>query len=304
MAGAELTPQRVGAIRRRLLGWYDAHQQPFPWRTSQDPWAALVAAVCAQQTQMPRVLELWERWMAAFPTLEDAARASDAEALRVWGRGGYPKRALYLRRAAEVCLTRYGGAVPDSEAELLELAGVGPFTAAIVLAFGFGIDSAAVDTNVVRLFGRLVLGDLQPARESSAGEIQRIAERLMPRGEALRWNPAVMDFGSAVCKPRPRCGECPLARLCQAQPRFAAGERAKPVRAQPRFEGSQRQLRGMLMRMLREGDDSADRAGLIERGTGESGRPGSEVETALEGLIQDQLAHCVGGRIWLGASEC
>ena len=297
-----LTPQRVGAIRRQLLRWYDAHQQPFPWRTSQDPWAALVAAVCAQQTQMPRVLQLWERWMRHFPTLADAARASEADALRVWGRGGYPKRALYLRRAAIECRDRYDGQIPNSEAELLQLPGVGPFSAAIVLAFGFGIDSAAVDTNVIRLLGRLVLGDLQPARESGAAEIVRIAERLMPRGEALRWNPAVMDFGSAVCAPRPRCGDCPLARLCAAQPRFAAGERAEPLRAQPAFEGSQRQLRGILMRTLRERGYQIEKTALTAQAAAQSGRPRRDVDAALEALIRDGLAHSEDNRIHLGGA--
>ena len=297
-----LTPQRVGAIRRRLLRWYDAHQQPFPWRTSHNPWAALVAAVCAQQTQMPRVLQLWERWMRHFPTLAEAARASEADALRVWGRGGYPKRALYLRRAAIECVDRYEGQIPNSEAELRQLPGVGPFTAAIVLAFGFGIDSAAVDTNVIRLLGRLVLGDLQPARESSAAEIVRIAERLMPRGEALRWNPAVMDFGSAVCAPRPRCADCPLSRLCAAQPRFAAGERAEPLRAQPAFEGSQRQLRGILMRALRERGQPIAKSSLTAHAAAQSGRSRRDVDAALEALIRDGLAHSEHNRIRLGGA--
>ena len=182
-----LTPQRVGAIRRRLLHWYDEHQQPFPWRTARDPWAALVAAVCAQQTQMSRVLPLWQRWMASFPTLQDAAGAPQAEALRVWGRGGYPRRALYLRRAAQQCVARHDGALPRDEAALLALPGVGPFTAAIVLAFGFGIDSAAVDTNVTRLFGRLVLGDLQrrPRIECGRDPPHLRAAHAAPRGGAL-----------------------------------------------------------------------------------------------------------------------
>ena len=298
-----LTPQRVGAVRRRLLRWYDAHQQPFPWRSARDPWAALVAAVCAQQTQMPRVLELWQRWMTHFPALEDAARASESQALRVWGRGGYPKRALYLRRAAQVCTSSYGGALPSSEAELLQLPGVGPFTAAIVLAFGFGIDSTAVDTNVTRFLGRLALGDLQPARESSAAEIRRIAERLTPRGAAERWNPAVMDFGGAVCRPQPRCRGCPLAHLCAARPRFAAGERAEPMRSQAAFSGSQRELRGILMQALRERGGQIQQRALVRLAVNRSGRPAAHVEAALEALVQDQLAHIEQGGVALGSGR-
>ena len=88
-----LSPQRLGWIRKRLLEWYSEHEQPFPWRNAKDPYAALVAAVCAQQTQMSRVLEIYDRWMAAFPTIQELAAASDEDAIRVWGRAGYPRRA-------------------------------------------------------------------------------------------------------------------------------------------------------------------------------------------------------------------
>lgn len=249
-----LSPQRIRALRLHLLRWYDANEQPFPWRTARDPYLALVAAVAAQQTQMSRVFQIYDRWIDAFPTLQSLAEADDAEALRVWGRAGYPRRALYLRRAAERCVQRFGGRVPDDPAELRSLPGVGPFTAAIVLGFGYGIDAAAIDTNIVRVIGRAVHGALQPALELKQTEIATAAERLLPPGEASRWNPALMDFGAAVCTPRPRCGECPIAHLCRARPRFAAGERARPVRAQPKFQGSKRQIRGEIMRTLRDAD--------------------------------------------------
>jgi len=281
----------------RLLAWYEEHRQPFPWRTARDPYLALVAAVCAQQTQMSRVLMLYDAWTASFPTLEDAARASNAEALRAWGRGGYPRRALSLRDAARVCVEHHGGALPRNPEALLALPGVGPFTAAIVLSFGFGDDAAAVDTNIVRVIGRVVLGDLQPATDSPRAVIDAWAERLLPRGRAADWNPALMDYGARVCTPRPRCGECVVATLCAAYPRFEAGERAEPVRAQPRFEGSDRWWRGRLLHALREHDGE-----------------GMEVEALLEAIAppdgeRDRLRALLGaldaeGLAWMSDGRC
>ena len=247
-----LSPQRLGRIRSRLLAWYGERGEDFPWRDARDPWWALVAGVCAQQTQMARVLPLWRRWIGAFPTLADAAAAERGEALRVWGGAGYPRRALRLREAARRCLEAHGGRVPADEAALLALPGVGPFTAAIVRCFGHGEDAAAFDTNVARVVGRLLHGDLQPARETPPAALRAGAARLLRPGTAARWNAALMDYGARVCRPRPRCGECAVAPLCAARPRFAAGETAAPLRARPPFEGSDRQRRGRILAALRD----------------------------------------------------
>jgi A/G-specific adenine glycosylase len=250
-AMARLTPRRVGRIQRALLGWYEEHASPFPWRESRNPYHALVAGVCSQQTQMSRVLPLWERWMAAFPTLDAAAQASTAEVLRVWAGAGYPKRALALRDTARRCLELHDGALPRDYNALLALPGVGPFTAAIVLCLGWADPAVAIDTNVVRVIGRLVHGDLQPAKETAPAAILEAAQRLLPRAESAHWNPALMDYGGRICTPRPHCDVCVVARECAARPRFANGERATPVRRQASFDGSDRQWRGRIMRALR-----------------------------------------------------
>jgi len=299
-----LPPSRIRAIRRRLLAWYEANESPFPWRTARDPYSALVAAVAAQQTQIARVLEIHERWMAAFPTLGDLARADRAEVLRVWGRAGYPRRAVALHEVAMRCVRPaaeggYGGALPRDPEALLALPGVGPFTAAIVRTFGWGEDVPAVDTNVVRVLGRLVHGDLQPAKETRAADIAATAARLLPRGEAARWNPALMDYGARVCLPRPRCEGCVLASVCAARPRFAAGEVAEPVRAQGRFEGSDRQARGRLLAALREAHAS-DGAGLRESTLLRRLDPGGEERERLRRLLGDLVAE---GLAWRSAGR-
>ncbi len=287
-------------LRARLLEWYDAVGQDFPWRTARNPYFALVAAVCAQQTQMVRVLPTFERWVAAFPTLEAAAAASNADALRTWARAGYPRRALALRDAARICIDQHDGALPEDEAALLALPGVGPFTAAIVRCFGFGLDAVAIDTNVVRLLGRLIGGDLQPARESSARDIERWARALLPSGAAARWNPALMDYGGLVCAARPRCDACVVVDACAARPRFEAGERAAPVRAQGAFANSDREWRGRLLRELRASARPMRLTALLEA-AGASTADAPRVRALLRALCAEGMAWSRGG--WCGLGE-
>jgi len=294
-----LAPARVRRIQAALLGWYREHGQPFPWREARDPYAAMVAAVCAQQTQMARVLPLYERWMSAFPTVRAAAEASPEAVLRAWGRGGYPRRALNLREAARICMEQHGGALPREAEELLALPGVGPFTAAIIRCFGFGEDAPAIDTNVIRVLGRVVHGDLQPARETSAAAIHVTAARLLPPGEAGVWNPALMDFGARVCTARPRCAACPLARLCAARPRFEAGGAAEPLRAQPRFEGSDRQWRGRILRHLREQAGPVRTAVLLDAITAIP-EERARALGLIEALAREGFVWSRGGRCGLG----
>lgn len=298
-----LSPQRLGAIRKRLLAWYEAHEQPFPWRNARDPYAALVAAVCAQQTQMSRVLQIYDRWMTEFPTIRDLAAASDADALRVWGRAGYPRRALHLHRTANIVCERYSGELPRERAELEDLPGIGPFTSAIVLNFGFGIDAAAVDTNIIRLLGRILFGDLQPAVETPRRDIIWAAERLLPHKQASKWNPALMDFGAAICTSRPRCGQCPVASPCAAYPRFAAGGQAQAARTQGAFRGSVRELRGLIMSQLRTATEPKLRSLVTDRVGQAANVKRARVSTAIESLIEDGLIHQIDDNLLLGSED-
>ncbi len=299
-----LSPQALGRVRSRLLAWYEAHGEDFPWRDARNPYWALVAGVCSQQTQMPRVLPLWRRWIEAFPTLEALAAADRAEVLRVWANAGYPRRALRLHEAARRCLEAHGGRLPREEAALLALPGVGPFTAAIVRCFGFGEDASALDTNVARVLGRLLHGDLQPARETPPAALRADARRLLRPGTAARWNPALMDYGARVCLPRPRCAACVVASWCAARPRFAAGEQAEPLRAQPPFEGSDRQWRGRILAALRDSRRPLPVARLLETLREHGGRRApapARLRRLLDELCAEGFAWRRGGRCGLGA---
>ena len=257
---SELSPQRLGRIRTLLLDWYEEHKQNLPWHDANDPYLALVAAVCAQQTQMSRMLEVYERWIQAFPTLELVAKASRTDVLRVWGRAGYPRRAVNLHETAKICHERHNGILPREHDALLALPGIGPFTAAIVSSFGFGDDVPAVDTNIIRVIGRLICGDLQPVIETPRSTIDGLAAQLLRSGTASRWNPALMDYGARICTPRPQCNQCVVRQFCSAHHRFAAGEIAKPVRSQGSFAGSDRELRGRLMQVLRDHEEKPNDA--------------------------------------------
>jgi A/G-specific adenine glycosylase len=243
-------------IQRALLAWHDAHALDAPWRHSRDPYHALVAAVMAQQTQMSRVLPSYERFVAAFPSVESLAAASAGDVIRVWAGMGYNQRAVRLHRAARRIAD---GGWPSTAAALTEIEGIGPFTAAIIASFAFAEPAACVDTNVRRVLGRLA-GD-----ESIDGaRLQALADASIAADAPARWNQAVMDYGARVCTSRPKCGECvvaswcpsrrdavPLARVADARAAYDAAPRPRAKKREAPFEGSARYYRGRIVDLLR-----------------------------------------------------
>ena len=297
--------QREAEFVDRLASWYADNMVEFPWRQSQDPYHALVGAVCTQQTQMSRAIETYSRWIEAFPTIADLADAPEEEVLRIWGRSGYPRRAIYLRRAAEVCCSEYGGVIPCDELELLSLPGVGPFTAGIVRCFGFGIQTLTVDTNVIRILGRVFHGDLQPVKETAIDEIRLIGETLLGLSESEQFNAAVMDFGAAVCTSQPRCTECTFSteQLCLAAERFLSGEKAVTVGESKPFSGSDRELRGKVLEVLRgQRDPVAIEKITVELRT-DLDQDEERFEAILAGLEKDSLIWRSEQRAGLGTID-
>ncbi len=268
----------IPRLRRSLLAWHRRNGLRAPWRTSGDPYMVLVAAVMAQQTQMSRVLPKFDEFMAAFPTVEALARATTARVLRLWAPLGYNLRALRLQRAARR-IARAGG-FARTAAELERIEGIGPFTAAIIASFAFGEPVAAVDTNVRRVLGRLVAGDVEGRLSERA--LQPAADRLVAPRAAGRWNQAMMDLGGTVCTARaPRCHVCPLAPWCRARPLFAAdrplrraAEAKAPYRVATGLQASRRYYRGRIVQALRElpAGASLSPAQLLRR-VASAGRP-------------------------------
>jgi A/G-specific adenine glycosylase len=244
----------TSTLHAPVLQWYDRHARDLPWRGPGVPaWGVLVSEVMLQQTPVARVLPVYLDWLARWPTPADLAAAAPGEAVRQWGRLGYPRRALRLHSTAVAVVARHGGEVPSSYDDLLALPGVGSYTAAAVASFAFGSRHAVLDTNVRRVLARAVAGQEQPAPHLTAAE-RALAEAVVPDDAAVaaRWAVAVMELGALVCTARePRCADCPVAELCAWR---AAGEPlyAGPRRAPQPFAGTDRQVRGLLMAVLRD----------------------------------------------------
>ena len=236
-----------------LLEWWEGQRRELPWRQTRDPWEILVCEVMAQQTQVGRVAERWRPFLGRFPTAAALAAAPVAEVLRWWTGMGYNRRAVDLHRCATAVVEGHDGRLPETLAELLDLPGIGPYTARAVLAFAFERDHGIVDTNTARVLARWAGHRLTAARA------QALADQAVPVGTAWAWNQAMLDLGATVCTRRaPRCAQCPVRADCAwavagwPAPDPADGS-AGVSGGQGRFDGSDRQGRGRLVEALRAG---------------------------------------------------
>ena len=220
---ARVDPVRLRYYRRRLRAWFGEHGRDLPWRHTQDPYRILVSEIMLQQTQVPRVAEVYEEFVAAYPSIDDVAQADLTDVRRITDPLGYKARGGYIKRLADEVVEYRAGRVPDTVPELMQLPGVGRYTAGAVMTFAHGRATPIVDTNVARVLGRW-FGDCLPPGDSGGERDKRLwalsAALLPSRGPGLRrgaWelNQGLMDFGSQVCVARkPRCGECPVRRRC------------------------------------------------------------------------------------------
>ncbi|WP_353353545.1 A/G-specific adenine glycosylase [Intrasporangium sp. DVR] len=251
----------VEALRRRVNGWYARAGRDLPWRAADcSPWGVFLSEVMAQQTPLARVEPVWREWMVRWPTPGALAAEAPGEAVRAWGRLGYPRRALRLHEAATVMVERHGGQVPATHAELLELPGVGAYTAAAVACFAFDIPEVVIDTNVRRVLARALEGKAFAHPTLTRAETD-LARRAMPaqrhtapsaRAEANVWNVAAMELGALVCVARsPRCDVCPVADLCAWNLAGRPAHEGPPRRGQA-WHGTDRQVRGEILHRLRE----------------------------------------------------
>ena len=278
-------PGGLTARGGEVLTWGLPRLRDLPWRHTRDPWAILVSEVMLQQTQAPRVVPKWLAFLSAFPTPSTCAAAPLGDVLRLWQGLGYPRRARHLHAAAAE-LARLDE-FPRSLDGLLALPGVGQYTARAVLAFAFGADVAVVDTNIARVHARVA------GRTLKAREAQALADSAVPEGMGWEWNQCLMELGAVLCRPAPRCGECPVAPVCAwrgvgADPAVGSTGVSRP---QARFEGSEREARGRLLKALSVGAvRSTDVAGVMQH---------PAADRLLAALCTEGLVHTDGRTVRL-----
>lgn len=212
-----LSPSRRRSLQKKLLAWYQAAHRDLPWRRTREPYRIWVSEVMLQQTQTVKVLEYYERFLARFPNLAALAAAPQDDVLKAWEGMGYYARARNLHRAAKYICENLQGRFPRAYEQLLQIPGIGPYTAAAVASIAFNRDYAVLDGNVERVLSRWFLIKQPPKTPQTKKLLQALAQQVLAKGQARYWNQAVMELGAKICTPRaPKCEVCAAMRYCRA----------------------------------------------------------------------------------------
>ncbi|MFT4201219.1 A/G-specific adenine glycosylase [Gordonia sp. (in: high G+C Gram-positive bacteria)] len=276
-----------------VLAWFDENERDLPWRRDEaTAWHILISEFMLQQTPVARVLVPWREWVARWPTPADMAAASGADVLRAWGKLGYPRRAQRLHACARAIADEHGNIVPDDVEVLLGLPGIGEYTARAIACFAYGLPVPVVDTNVRRVIARAChgLADAPRPRRSDLDDAAALAPRTDDGGFATtapRFSAALMELGALVCTARnPRCRQCPIVESCAW---VAAGRPVLdgPPKRTQRYEGTDRQVRGRLLDVLRETHGPVERARLDQAWTVDPGQRARALDSLLvDGLVE------------------
>jgi A/G-specific adenine glycosylase len=220
----------IGAFKKKVYSYYRSHRRDFPWRSTHDPYRILVSEIMLQQTQAPRVVQPFEKFVAQFPSVEVLAKSSSAKVIRAWQGLGYNRRALNLHRTAKVLQEQYGGVVPSDPEKLVALPGIGPATAAAIGAFAFNRPGVLIETNVRSVFIHFFF----PKRKKvSDSELLPLIEKSVDQEQPREWYYALMDYGV-------------MLKATSVNP----SRRSRHHKKQSAFKGSDRQLRGAILRSL------------------------------------------------------
>lgn len=291
-----MSPLRLGCVivQSEVIAWYRDNARALPWREENfGAWGILVSEFMLQQTPVTRVIPRLEAWLERWPDPAALAASAPGDAVTQWANLGYPRRALWLHRAAVEITERHAGVVPSDVDALLALTGIGDYTARAVAVFAYGLRHPVVDTNTRRVIARAIEGKRQPGPPSKRD--LAAMDALLPEEDedAASFNAGMMELGAIVCTARnPRCEICPLATQCAWR---AAGfpDTGDERRKQARYEGSDRQARGAVLAVLREQGDTSSNAMIAEW------PDSAQRDRAIHSLIVDGLIEAIDGTLRL-----
>ena len=223
------TDKPIAQFQEKILSFYAMHKRDLPWRTTSDPYRILLSELMLQQTQVSRVVGYYHKWLQRWPTVTDLAQAKRSSVLEMWMGLGYNNRAVRLHRTADIIAEKYCGNVLEALLHYEELPGIGRYTAHAVRIFATNEDLVTIDTNI----RRILLYEFELDEDISDAELWKLAEHCLPRGKSREWHNALMDYGALFLTSK------------------TSG--IKPKTQQSRFQGSDRQVRGGLLRSLLTG---------------------------------------------------
>jgi A/G-specific adenine glycosylase len=272
---AEIDSTSIEEFQSKIMTWWKENARTLPWRENPSPYEVLVSEVMLQQTQVSRVIPKYLEFLEAFPNMESLAESETKRLMQVWSGLGYNRRALWLREAAREIVKR--GIFPRTAEDLCALKGIGPYTSRSILIFAFNEDLAAIDTNIRRV---LIASGFAEETVSNS-QLQAVADQMLLRGRSRDWHNALMDYGSEVLTSN-KTGIAPASR-------------------QPRFKGSNRQIRGAIIRHL-TCFDSLSPEELLSSLSGE-GIHCTDLESTINQLVDEGfIEHTPSGEFRL--AEC
>ena len=307
---------------KKLLAWYDQHGRDLPWRKTHDPYKILVSEIMLQQTQVSRVLFFYKAWLKKFPTWKALASASNGEVIHAWAGLGYNRRALVMRDIAKHIVAKTKNEklktkqrlntkfqTPKTEDEWLTLKGIGPYTAAAVALFSGNEATVPIDTNIRRVWGRVLLGKTFPGLENDEKLKKQLGGVLEKERRRADFFQATFDLATSICTKQPECAVCPLKAVCPASKAFLSGKAKAPKRTTPisneRIHASKkypdRIFRGRILKALREAPRGLAPAAigpLIDQAF-DSKQDSSWLEAMIARLERDGMLRLVRGKILL-----
>lgn len=285
--------EKYRRVTEALLEYGQKYNRSLPWRKTRDPWKILVSEYMLQQTQVERVIPKYHEFLKKFPSPHALSKAPLRDLLTLWGGLGYNRRAKHLHLTAGHITDRHKGKVPNTVIDLEKLPGIGPYTSRAILAFAFNQNGTLFDTNIKRIVCRIFFGGEYARKIPDDNTLHSVLSHIFPKGRSREWHNTLMDFGSTVCVSKnPKCDTCPLARSCNAY-RMMKKSNSPQVRFFPKqsvFRGSFREVRGNVLRLLREVKQNRLSLNVIYRMCGD------RAKDAVTALSKDGLVN-IKGRI-------